>query len=1528
MLASLERLQQFDAASDPDNSSSNAGSLSNSLNNSRSTNDLSGNDNSTNGGGGIQEADIIAHKSAKTVFYLKIFVLFVLVAAAAMVGAAVYLTTSNGEQESFERAFENNAVKVFDTFKFNVERKLGALDKFSIDFTSVAVATGATFPNVSLPDFAYAASSITSLSDAVSIMYLPLVTEETRPGWEAYSVANAEWLEAGEQHLQWIGRRALTTPNFDNGFSEQIYVIEEGQPVIDQHAPPFWPIWQNFPAIPGLVNYNLLWDERYHNDMNALINSSDAVIGKIWDITQENEKFEEFLDPWVRETGLNTDDPVSKILYPVFDSLRADKNLAGMAIALINLGTFFNNVLAPNVDGIIAVVSNECNQSFTYRITGATASLVGVGDEHDPNFNSMGQNRTFNDLFNEQDQEIRRYLGVNLEQHYCPYTLAVYPSDDFKDDYVTDDALYYTIGVVAIFGFTILLFLGYDYIVSKRQQLVMKRAVQSRAIVSSLFPAAVRDRLFRADDSARDKNVRRDLGKNKIKNFLSDVMPREQRPVEVKPIADLFPHTTVMFADIAGFTKWSSERDPTHVFTLLQTVYGSFDRIAKRRHVFKVETIGDCYVAVTGLPDPQEDHALRMAKFAHECKEKFKDVVEKLKLSLGEDTADLAMRFGLHSGPVTAGVLRGEKSRFQLFGNTVNTAAKMENSGQRDKIQISSETADLITAAGKGHWIFQRVDDVAERGGIQTFWVEPQTSAQEAKHNNAIPTRVVARAGPTDSSDRLVDWNVDLLKRLLKRIVAYRKDMGVKKETGIDFTDAAPKGTIVRDEMSYSIDLPTFDKDAAKTDPSSINLGKEVEEQLHKFVALIAGLYHDNPFHNFKHASNVCTNANKMMNSIIDQDIFIRTSDPLTQFAVVFSALIHDADHLGVPNMILMKERPRIAALYQNKSCAEQNSVDLAWNLLMDPEFSKLQETIFFTKAEFIRFRKIVVNIVMSTDIFDKELNGQREERWQKAFGKDVKDIDIHTEEMANLRATVAIEFAMQLADIMHTTQHFHSYCRWNERLFEEMYRAYESGRSKTNPAEGWYQGELWFFDNCVIPMAGRIKGAGVFGAQGEDCLRNALDNKKEWAIKGGELVEAALKKVQKSIEDEDDGDGRGTSNEQMVNIIDSKEPEPEEKKVSDADKHLIEWNVDLFKRLLRQILAHRMGKGTLTKDTIHTISHVMKEGSTVRDELSRILKFPFFDKEAAKLKVDPETIELSPTVEGQLRDYILFIASMYKDHAFHNFKHASNVATATNKFLQRIKDDTLEMQVFDPLTQFAIIFSSLVHDVDHPGVPNHLLVTEKDRLAVKYNNKSIAEQNATDVAWKALMDSQYKDLQDAIYGTVEDLARFRALIVNCILATDLFDQELIADRMIRWKQAFEEESKDESLSVEEHENLRATVVVEHVLMAADIGHTMQHWHSYKRWNERLYFEMYEGFQTGRLQKDPTATWYQDEIKFFDDVVIPMANRLRSSGVFGVAGDDAIRCAQSNRKDWVVNGGAIVEDLKKRYNDFKAGNIA
>jgi class 3 adenylate cyclase len=118
-------------------------------------------------------------------------------------------------------------------------------------------------------------------------------------------------------------------------------------------------------------------------------------------------------------------------------------------------------------------------------------------------------------------------------------------------------------------------------------------------------------------------------------------------------------------------------------------LYGAFDKIAKKRSVFKVEAIGDCYLAVTGLPEAQEDHAVRIIQFAYECLQRMTEII-KMEVDVALETSGLSMRFGLHSGSVSAGVLRGQKSRFQLFGDTVNTAARMESLGECFDCLLSS----------------------------------------------------------------------------------------------------------------------------------------------------------------------------------------------------------------------------------------------------------------------------------------------------------------------------------------------------------------------------------------------------------------------------------------------------------------------------------------------------------------------------------------------------------------------------------------------------------------------------------------------------------------------------------------------------------------------------------------------------------------------------------------------------------------------------------------------------------------------
>lgn len=105
------------------------------------------------------------------------------------------------------------------------------------------------------------------------------------------------------------------------------------------------------------------------------------------------------------------------------------------------------------------------------------------------------------------------------------------------------------------------------------------------------------------------------------------------------------------------------------------------------------------------------------------------------------------------------------------------------------------------------------------------------------------------------------------------------------------------------------------------------------------------------------------------------------TSDPLTQFSVVLSALIHDVDHRGVPNFILCSEEPSLASAYKSKSVAEQNSVDLAWDALMSEGYKELRSCIFGDISELRRFRQLMVSSVVATDIFDKELGDARKSR-------------------------------------------------------------------------------------------------------------------------------------------------------------------------------------------------------------------------------------------------------------------------------------------------------------------------------------------------------------------------------------------------------------------------------------------------------------------------------------------------------------------------------------------------------------------
>lgn len=402
--------------------------------------------------------------------------------------------------------------------------------------------------------------------------------------------------------------------------------------------------------------------------------------------------------------------------------------------------------------------------------------------------------------------------------------------------------------------------------------------------------------------------------------------------------------------------------------------------------------------------------------------------------------------------------------------------------------------------------------------------------------------------------------------------------------------------------------------------------------------------------------------------------------------------------------------------------------------------------------------------------------------------------------------------------------------------------------------------------------------------------------------------------------------------------------------RVSSATERLINWNIDVLERHLKNIVARRIALKRKSSSANWNKPDESSKTKIVLHEVREVIKLPEYDSKYS-LDINGESVVLVPRVRFQLREYVTTIALTYQDeNPFHNFSHASHVGMSVAKLLSRIVAPDIELRggqeqlhdhtygiTSDPLTQFACVFAALIHDADHPGVPNSQLVKEGTAMALTYEGKSVAEQNSINLAWGILLEDKYAELRKAICKTKQESSRFRQLVVNAVCATDIIDKDLKADRNKRWDKAFSLEAKSVEFSVNDEDsdwenddeddyvhqtNRKATIVIEHIIQASDVAHTMQHWHIYIKWNERLFDEMYKAYMEGRAAKDPTPEWYKGEIGFFDFYIIPLAQKLSECGVFGVSSDEYLNYAIMNRNEWEKKGKDVVAGYVKKYQRY------
>lgn len=209
--------------------------------------------------------------------------------------------------------------------------------------------------------------------------------------------------------------------------------------------------------------------------------------------------------------------------------------------------------------------------------------------------------------------------------------------------------------------------------------------------------------------------------RRKSERLLLNILPHsiaERLKRKEHPIADQFSAASIIFIDMAGFTKLSEERDPKETVNILNDVFTRFDTLAEQYGLEKIKTIGDCYMAVGGLPVPREDHAIMAAKMALAIKEMMNNYT-------APDGTTIKFRVGLDCGPVVAGVIGKKKFIYDLWGNAVNTASRMESTGLAGEIHCTDNFKQELEKEHAAQFKFtaRTSMEIKGKGMMQTWFI-------------------------------------------------------------------------------------------------------------------------------------------------------------------------------------------------------------------------------------------------------------------------------------------------------------------------------------------------------------------------------------------------------------------------------------------------------------------------------------------------------------------------------------------------------------------------------------------------------------------------------------------------------------------------------------------------------------------------------------------------------------------------------------------------------------------------------------
>lgn len=501
-------------------------------------------DNGASGSESTASSIKVAREDIRLMNVVRAIVILILLTFAFITANTVFVIASIAEENNFRVAYEEAASKLIVSFYEDISNKLWVAQTLATEFTlSVHVSA---WPNVTIPDFGARCAGPMHLAEASFVLFSPFVVNTQRAGWENYAtqvtnVSDRFELEppmaASDQVV------AETVSHFPTGrtVAEGIYRFQRTNAVTESDSANFvFPVWQTTPqlanATTGIIG------TMFNQQSNAV---REQAIDRM--IVRQGSVMSTFLFQDTNESDLAFYSVAFSSLYsPIFDN----SSVSGALSMEFNWAAVLSGSLSDFKEPLVVVLDNACGGNFSYNVTGMQATFMGPGDLHDTSIDGYTPTNSsymaFAALF-----RIRGSVELSPETA-CNYKITVYPTQAFKGAHLTSMPDVYLGIILLVFFIMIAVFLLYDCLVEKRQNKVVTVAQRSDAIVRSLFPEAIRDRLYENAVKKEEQRVKQwkietapEVPNHRLKVLL-DQSPEinANNDVDTEPIADFFPNTT------------------------------------------------------------------------------------------------------------------------------------------------------------------------------------------------------------------------------------------------------------------------------------------------------------------------------------------------------------------------------------------------------------------------------------------------------------------------------------------------------------------------------------------------------------------------------------------------------------------------------------------------------------------------------------------------------------------------------------------------------------------------------------------------------------------------------------------------------------------------------------------------------------------------------------------------------------------------------------------------------------------------